>query len=97
MKITSATDKIERNTEKINKVELNMAEIKTDISYIKDSQEKMSNKLDAFIEAIHKSRESDKKNYDNKYASKPTEWIVYALVALILIAVFTSILTGVLI
>ena len=97
MATNNNTNRIDCNTNRIIKVELNMAEIKTDIAYIKDSQEKMSNKLDAFIEAIHKSRESDKKNYDNKYASKPTEWIVYALVALILIAVFTSILTGVLI
>lgn len=91
----SDTSKIESNTIKINRVEVNMAEIKTDLNYLKEGQKRLDSKLDEFMNSIHRQRVIDKKENDSKYAAKPTEWIVYALVGLILVAVFTAMLTGI--
>ena len=64
-----------------------MTEVKTDIKYIKESQNKMSNKLDEFIDSVHKQRELDQKDADNKYASKKVELWIYSLAGFIILAV----------
>jgi len=84
------------NADKINKVEINMAEIKTDLTYIKKGQAYMSDKLDNFIDEIHKQREIDRNLSDKKYASKKIEtalyWIAGVIGALIITALFGKIL-----
>ena len=90
------TSAIKSNTDKINKVEINMAEIKTDISYIKKSQTAMSDKLDSFIDEIHKQRELDREYNDKRYASKKIEsalyWVAGVIGVLIITALFGKIL-----
>lgn len=88
---------IEINTEKINQVEINMAEIKTDLSYIKESQNKMSTKLDDFIESIHKQRDLDRLENDKKYASKKIETALYWAAGVIGVLIITALFSNILI
>ena len=88
---------IKSNTDKINKVEISMAEIKTDISYIKKSQTEMSEKLDNFINEIHKQRELDMEHYDKKYASKKVESALYWLIGVVGVLIITALFSKILI
>jgi len=88
---------IEINTDKINKVEITMAEIKTDLIYIKKSQTKMSNKLDNFIDEIHLVREQDKKDNDMKYASKKIETALYWFIGVVGVIIITALLSKIIV
>jgi len=93
----SNTKLIENNAEKINKVEINMAEIKTDLSYIKKSQAKIATKLDNFIDEIHIAREQDKKENDIKYASKQVETALYWFIGVVGVIIITALLSKIII
>lgn len=73
-----------------------MAEIKTDLTYIKKGQTEMSDKLDSFIEEIHKQREIDRNDNDKRYASKDYEkalnWIIRIAAAIIITAIIRLVL-----
>ena len=71
--------------QELNEVKMDMVELKTDIKYTKQKVESIECKLDKFIETA-----------DNKFASKNVEKIVYGLVALIVVAVFTALMSTVL-
>jgi hypothetical protein len=75
---------------RINQMECDMTEVKTDIKYIKVSQDKLTNKLDEFIDSIHRQREQDRKEADDKYASKKIEIWIYSLAGLIITAVVSA-------
>lgn len=62
---------------RINQMECDMTEVKTDIKYIKSNIDEIKD----FI-----------KTADDKYANKTTQKIVYGLVALILTAVMSSLI-----
>ncbi len=62
---------------RINQIECDMTEVKTDIKYIKSNIDEIKD----FI-----------KTADDKYANKTTQKIVYGLVALILTAVMSSLI-----
>jgi len=71
------------NTEnsRMNQMECDMTEVKTDIKYIKDN-------IDEIKEFI--------KNADNRYASKRIELWIYGLAGIIIVAVFSALLSLVL-
>jgi hypothetical protein len=74
-----------KSESKMTEVQIEMAEIKTDIKYTKEKIDSLEHKIDEFI-----------KSADGKYASKLSEQIVYSLVGLILVAVVTALVALVL-
>lgn len=91
------SDRINKHSERINTMELCMREVQTEMKYLKENQETMLNnqkdlaeKFDSFINSIHKQREEDKQENDNRYASKLTQTIVYGLVGLIVTIIFSG-------
>ena len=74
-----------------------MVEVQTDIKYIKESQKLMTNKMDEFIDSIHRQRESDREEYDKKYASKKVETAFYWVIGIISAIVITAIMSKVII
>lgn len=77
--------KIMKSESKMTEVQIEMAEIKTDIKYTKEKIDSLKHKINEFI-----------KSTDDKYASKLSEQIVYSLVGLILVAVVTALVALVL-
>ena len=59
---------------KVNKgLDIEMAELKKDVAYIKESQYKMDLKMDKLIEKLERHIEDEEKTFDDKYANKWTE------------------------
>ena len=65
----------------ITNLKISMKGIQKDISYIKQSQKEMGDKIDGFI-----------KEAPNKFANKIVERIVYGMITLILVGVLSSLL-----
>lgn len=81
-----------------NKLDIQMAEIKTDIKYIKDSvkeakdaNERLVSKIDDYIYSTKRQFEAERKISDNTYASKYAEkavWFVGGIVTTAIISGF---------
>lgn len=63
--------------DKINKLEINMAELNSDVKYIKENLEKHIDKEDAHIDKLDKMFEKFFEKADKKYASKRVEIIFW--------------------
>ncbi len=77
----TATLRLNDHSNRIKQTEINMTELRIDIRYTKEKVDEIERKLDNFIECAEKK-------YDEKYASKLVEKVVYTLVGMIMLAVF---------
>lgn len=74
-------------TEKVQDLEINMAEIKKDITYIKDSQVKLDQKFDTFMESIGNKFKDLENEVSERYAKKYTEKLLWWLMGIFATAI----------